>query len=264
MQGTKKDYSAFRQKSSSTAKLSMLTAYDFNTACALEEAGIDTILVGDSLAMVALGYPDTSHVSFEEMLICAKAVLRGAPNTTVVVDVPLETIKKGTEAAVEDCKKFMEAGASMLKLEGAEDHTVEIIKELDKLNIPVFGHIGFTMQTAEKFINGRLVKDKEKLFKDAKILEELGVKGVVVEMVPEPIATELTKELSIPTIGIGAGPNCDGQILVTDDLLGRYSIFKPKFVRKYTNQFGDAVEAIKNYMNDIQETKFPAEEEYYK
>ena len=238
-------------------KLSVLTAYDFNTAKALEEAGIDVILVGDSLAMVALGHPDTTKVTRDEMLTFTRAVKRGAPKTSIIADIPFETISKSVEEIIEDSKMFIEAGAEFVKIEGAEKKELEVFKKLKELGIKTVGHIGFTPQTFEKFTNGRLVKDEEKLFKEAKLLEAAGVSLLILEMVQESIAKKLTESISVPTIGIGAGKDCAGQVLVTDDLLGRYSVFLPSFVKRYSEQYEDMLRSFKDYISEVRESKFP-------
>ncbi len=253
-----KNFKFFERKSKTPLKkLSVLTAYDFNTAYALEQAGVDLILVGDSLAMVALGYEDTTQVTAGEMLTFTKAVLRGAPNTTVVADIPLLSIKKELSKTIEDCKKFIEAGADLVKIENAEPETLELLLELKKLDIPFMGHIGYTPQRPEKFTGSKMITDEELLLSEAKALENAGALAIVLEVIPDQIAKKITETLSIPTVGIGAGKDCDGQVLVTDDLLGRYPLFKPKFVKRYDEQHESTVNAFKNYINDVKSESFP-------
>lgn len=258
-----KDLSIFKRKEaeakSPLGKISVLTAYDFNTAKALDQAGIDCILVGDSLAMVALGYKDTTQVTPEEMLTFTKAVLRGAPNSVVIADIPLLSVKKDFNETIEDCKKFIAAGADMIKIENAEAKTLDLIKELKKLGIKTMAHIGYTPQSPEKFTESIIVRDETKLLQEAKALEEAGAVAIVLEMIPDEIAEKITESTSMPTIGIGAGLGCDGQVLVTDDMLGRFAEFKPKFVKRYAEQHKDMLRAFNEYMNEVQSGQFPAQ-----
>lgn len=248
-------------------KICILTAYDFNTARALAEAGIDYVLVGDSLAMVGLGYANTTLVSVDEMLMCTRAVRRGASlikeGTKIIVDLPFQTVSKQISEIIIDAQKFITAGANIVKIENAEEKTLNIIKELRKLNIEVMGHIGYTPQDVEKFAKSKIIRDREKLLKEAKKLETAGVMGMVLEMVPAGIAKEITETISVPTIGIGSGPHTGGQVLVTDDMLGRYNLFKPKFLRRYAEQYTESVSAVKQYINDVRDSGYPSEDEFY-
>ena len=241
-------------------KLTMLTAYDFNTARALAEAGIDYILVGDSLAMVGLGYTDTKQVSLGEMLIATRAVRRGAPEAKVITDLPLKAASKKINVALKAAEQIIIAGANIVKVENAEKNTLRIINKMREERIEVMGHIGYTPQTFDKPI---LVKDREKLIEDARKLEEAGVMGIVLEMVPSEIAQEITEMLSIPTIGIGAGSATSGQVLVSDDMLGRYNCINPKFLRLYANQYGEMGSAFQEYIEDVKSGSFPNETESY-
>lgn len=239
----------------------MLTAYDFNTARALEEVGIDYILMGDSLANVFLGYKTTQEVSFEEMMMCFKAVRRGAPNTKIVADLPYVSVSKPNEEAYEDALKFFEAGADLVKIENAEAKSLELIKMLTDKGYEVMGHLGYTPQSIEKF-NGKpsYVKDRELLLREANEIVEAGVSSFVLEMVPDEIAEEITQEVStksVFTIGIGAGQGTSGQVLVSDDLLGRFNLFKPRFVKRFSYQYEDMLRAFSEYKNEVQELKFP-------
>ncbi len=240
-------------------KITVLTAYDFNTARALAESGIDFILVGDSLAMVALGYPDTKRVSLGEMLICLRAVKRGAPETKIICDLPLVSCKKITDI-IKASQQMIQAGANIVKIEGAEKDTLRAIKKLREENIQVMGHIGFTPQSFDKPV---LVDDKEKLLADAKKLEDAGCMAMVLEMIPTEIAKEITKSVSVPTIGIGASSACSGQVLVSDDLLGRYDLLKPKFLRRYALQYQEMVSSFKQYIKDVKSQDFPNINESY-
>ena len=244
----------------------MLTAYDFNTARALEEAQIDYILVGDSLANVFLGYKTTQEVSLEEMMICFKAVRRGAPKTKIVADLPYVSVIKPNSEAYKDALAFYEAGANIVKIENAEPKSLELIKMLTDEGYQVMGHIGYTPQSVEKF-NGKpsYGKDRELLFSEANKLYEAGVMAMVLEMVPDEIAEELTESLEsksreIFTIGIGAGQGTSGQVLVTDDLLGRFNLFKPRFVKRYAEQYQDMTRAFQDYKSEVQELKFPEQQ----
>jgi 3-methyl-2-oxobutanoate hydroxymethyltransferase len=244
------------------SKLTMLTAYDFNTARALEESGLDYILVGDSLANVFLGYKTTQEVSLDEMLMCTRAVKRGALNTKIIGDLPYVSVSKGVNGAYEDSLKFFEAGVYALKIENAEQESLELISKLVNSGYKILGHIGYTPQSVEKFSTQRkLTTDVELLLSEAKTLEENGVIGLVLEMVPEAIAKLITDTIKPFTIGIGAGSYTTGQVLVTDDLLGRFNLFKPKFVKRYAHQYEDMLNAFKSYVSEVQSTQFPAVEQ---
>lgn len=242
------------------SKITMLTAYDFNTARALVEAGIDYILVGDSLAMVGLGYPNTQTVSLGEMLIATRAVRRGAPEAKIISDMPLQAANKKIIEALKAAEQLVIAGANIVKIENAHKDTLRLIRKLREERIEVMGHLGYTPQSFDKPI---LVKDREKLLEDARKLEELGVMGIVLEMVPNEIAIEITAAMSIPTIGIGAGAGCSGQVLVSDDMLGRYNLIQPKFLRRYSNQYEEMVGSFKKYIDDVKGGEFPSEAESY-
>lgn len=240
----------------------MLTAYDFNTARALEESGLDYILVGDSLANVFLGYKTTQEVSLDEMLMCTRAVKRGAPNTKIIGDLPYVSVSKGVIPAYEDSLKFFEAGIYALKIENAEAESLELISKLVSAGYKVLGHIGYTPQSVEKFsIQNKLITDAELLLSEAKALEDAGVIGLVLEMVPEAIAKLITDSIGAFTIGIGAGSYTTGQVLVTDDLLGRFNLFKPKFVKRYAHQYEDMLNAFRDYVLEVKSERFPATEQ---
>jgi 3-methyl-2-oxobutanoate hydroxymethyltransferase len=241
-------------------KITVITAYDFNTARALAEAGVDYILVGDSLAMVAFGYPDTKRVSLGEMLICTRAVHRGAPETPIITDMPLQAVSKSINDSIKSAEQIIKAGANFVKIENAEKQTLKLINKLVEKKIPVMGHIGYTPQSFEK---PTLVKDQEKLLEDALALESVGASGIFLEMIPSEIARIITDNLKIPTIGIGAGSETSGQVLVGDDLLGRYNLVNPKFLRRYANQYGESVSAFRNFIKDVRSGDFPSEAESY-
>lgn len=241
------------------SKITVLTAYDFNTARALVEAGVDYILVGDSYAMVGLGYPDTKRISLGEMLIAIRAVRRGAAQAKIIGDMPLQAVRKISDA-LKAAKQIVQAGANIVKVENAEKDTLRLIRKLREQNIEVMGHLGYTPQS---FDRPTIVREKEKLLSEALKLQELGVMGIVLEMVPNDIAKEITETLSVPTIGIGAGMHTSGQVLVSDDMLGRFDLINPKFLRRYANQYQEMVSAFKNYISDVKAEKFPAEQESY-
>ena len=249
-------------------KIVALTAYDYSTAKILDNAGVDLILVGDSLAMVALGHKTTHAVSMEEMLHHTKAVTRGAHHPLVVADLPFMSYQVDVTQAITNAGRFIkEAQAQAVKLEGATEQNLEIVRRLVEMGIPVMGHLGFTPQSIHGFggtrVQGRSARDAAKLVKDSLALEEAGVFSLVLEMVPDKVASIISSKLHIPTVGIGAGNGCDGQILVTDDLLGKYTDFQPRFVRRYANLDEVCMDAIKNYAEDVKSQQFPNESESF-
>ncbi len=249
-------------------KIVALTAYDYSTAVILDKSNVDVILVGDSLGMVALGYPTTHSVTMEDMIHHTKAVTRGVKRAFVVADMPFMSYQSDFKTAIENAGRLIkEANAKAIKLEGVNQHNLTIIEHLTSIGIPVMGHLGFTPQSVNIF-GGNLVQGKDvdkanKLINDALALEQAGVFSIVLEMVPSQVAKIITNQLNIPTIGIGAGHNVDGQILVTDDLLGKFTDFKPKFVRYYANLADLMKEAINNYANDVKTAKFPLANESF-
>lgn len=249
-------------------KIVCLTAYDYSTAQIVDRAGVDVILVGDSLAMVALGHRTTHAVTMEEMLHHTRAVTRGVKTALVVADLPFMSYQVEVTQAITNAGRFIkESEAHAVKLEGATPLNLEIVERLVSMGIPVMGHLGFTPQSIHGLggtkVQGKTAEDAVKLIRDAKGLEEAGAFSVVLEMVPKAVASILTEELKIPTIGIGAGNGCDGQILVTDDLLGKFTDFKPRFVRRYADLSEICTEAIGNYANDVKEKKFPDDSESF-
>jgi 3-methyl-2-oxobutanoate hydroxymethyltransferase len=240
-------------------KIVCLTAYDYSTAQIVDRAGVDVILVGDSLAMVALGHRTTHAVTMEEMLHHTRAVTRGVKTALVVADLPFMSYQVEVTQAITNAGRFIkEAEAHAVKLEGATPLNLEIVERLVGMGIPVMGHLGFTPQSIHGLggtkVQGKTAEDAVKLIRDAKALEEAGAFSVVLEMVPKAVAAILTEEMKIPTIGIGAGNGCDGQILVTDDLLGKFTDFQPRFVRRY---------AIVSYANDVKSKQFPDDSESF-
>lgn len=249
-------------------KLSMLTAYDYSTAKLEDESGINGILVGDSLGNVVLGYEDTVSVTMEDMIHHGAAVARGAKNALVVVDMPFMSYEVTVEGAVRNAGRLMKEGrAGAVKLEGGV-RVAEQIRAIVKAGIPVMGHIGLTPQSINVFggfkVQGKSEEAARALLADAKAVEEAGAFAVVIEAVPAALAKMITDAVSIPTIGIGAGAGCDGQILVYQDMLGMFSDFTPKFVKRYANVGEVMREAFANYAAEVASGAFPTEEHTYK
>lgn len=249
-------------------KLSMLTAYDYSTAKLEDESGINGILVGDSLGNVVLGYEDTVSVTMEDMIHHGAAVARGAKNALVVVDMPFMSYEVTVEEAVHNAGRLMKEGrAGAVKLEGGV-RVAEQIRAIVKAGIPVMGHIGLTPQSINVFggfkVQGKSEEAARALLADAKAVEEAGAFAVVIEAVPAALAQMITDAVSIPTIGIGAGAGCDGQILVYQDMLGMFSDFTPKFVKRYANVGEVMREAFANYAAEVASGAFPTEEHTYK
>lgn len=249
-------------------KLSMLTAYDYSTAKLEDESGINGILVGDSLGNVVLGYEDTVSVTMEDMIHHGAAVARGAKNALVVVDMPFMSYEVTVEEAVRNAGRLMKEGrAGAVKLEGGV-RVAEQIRAIVKAGIPVMGHIGLTPQSINVFggfkVQGKSEEAARALLADAKAVEEAGAFAVVIEAVPAALAQMITDAVSIPTIGIGAGAGCDGQILVYQDMLGMFSDFTPKFVKRYANVGEVMRDAFANYAAEVASGAFPTEEHTYK
>ena len=247
-------------------KLTMLTAYDFVTAGILDEAGVDCILVGDSLGNVMLGYASTVPVTIDEMIHHTKAVTRGAKRALVVIDMPFMSYHESLEQTRRNAGRMMkESGADAVKLEGGVK-VKDMIRALVDIEIPVMGHIGLTPQSVHR-MGGHKVQGKGEeakgLIADARAVEEAGAFSVVIEGVPRQLAKEITEMLSIPTIGIGAGPDCDGQVLVIQDLLGMLSGFRPKFVKNYVNLREEMDRAVKAYMDEVRSGAFPDDAHSY-
>lgn len=242
-------------------KITMLTAYDYPTAVVLDEAGIDILLVGDSLAMVVLGYDSTLPVTMEEMIHHTKAVVRGTKRAMVVGDMPFMSYQASVADAVRNAGRFLqEGGAQAVKLEGGRE-VAETVLKITQSGIPVMAHLGLTPQSVHQLggykVQGKEEKVAKKIMEDAKILEEAGAFSLVLECVPKGLAEEITKNLSIPTIGIGAGVHCDGQVLVVHDMLGLFERFTPKFVKKYANLNVQIKEAVKTYIDEVKKGTFP-------
>ncbi|WP_407308738.1 3-methyl-2-oxobutanoate hydroxymethyltransferase [Desulfosporosinus sp. SB140] len=244
-------------------KISMLTAYDYPSAKLVEAAEVDTILVGDSLGMVVLGYDSTVPVTMDEMLHHTKAVRRGAPQTFVITDMPFMSYATLDLALANAGRLIKEGGADAVKLEGGS-YIAPIVQALTRVGIPVVGHIGLTPQTASQLggfkVQGRDVESAKELVADAQAIEQAGAFLVVLEAIPRQLAGHITSSLSIPTIGIGAGLDCDGQVLVYHDILGLFERFKPKFVKQYAQLGQEAIQAIQSYNKEVKASNFPTEE----
>lgn len=248
-------------------KIAVLTAYDYSTAKYIDEAGADIVLVGDSLANVALGYSSTHSVSMNEMTIFVGAVARGVSRAMVIGDMPFMSYNVSEQEAVRNAGEMVKAGANAIKIEGCNDYLLNVIKRCVQSGVPVLGHLGFTPQS-ENALGGHSIQGKSldstlQILEQAKELEKVGVFAIVLEMVPEESAKYITEHLTVPTIGIGAGRYCSGHVLVSDDMLGKFSDYKPKFVRQYANMKNVILDAVKNYCSDIKSGKYPLEEEVY-
>ena len=258
---------SFQQAKDQGRKISMLTAYDYSTAKLMDEAGIEGILVGDSLGNVVLGYEDTISVTMEDMIHHGAAVARGAKNALVVVDMPFMSYQTSVYDALVNAGRLMKEGrAGAVKLEGGKSVCPQI-EAITEAGIPVMGHLGLTPQSINAFggfkVQGKTEEAAKKLLEDAKAVEAAGAFAIVLECVPMKLAELITKELRIPTIGIGAGKECDGQILVYQDLLGMFSDFTPKFVKRYANAGEIMKEAFQSYMEQVRQGSFPAKEHEY-
>lgn len=248
-------------------RIPMLTAYDYVTAKMVEAAGVPLILVGDSLGMVMLGYDSTIPVTMEEMIHHTKAVVRGARKALVVGDMPFMTYHISLSDALHNATRFIqEAGAQAVKLEGGEV-VADTVRRLVGCGIPVMGHIGLTPQSIHQLggfkVRGKGVEEGRKLLNDARILEEAGAFAVVLECTPAPLSKLMTQELSIPTIGIGAGPDCDGQVQVISDLLGLYTDFVPKHAKQYVRLAGEIEAAVSSYVTEVKSGDFPTADQSY-
>lgn len=241
-------------------KLVSLTAYDFRTAQLLDEAGIDIVLVGDSLANVFLGLNDTYEIGIDEMVYHTKAVARGTSHALVLADLPFLSYQVSVEEAILNSAELLKAGARAVKLEGANKHTLEVVERLTEIGIPVVGHLGYTPQSVNTIGKGKIQARGEAegrdLFNEARSLEEAGAIAIVLEMIPAELATQITKSLKIPTIGIGAGANCDGQVLVIDDVLGR-SARELKIAKKYADFSGEIKKAAQAFSDEVRDGTFP-------
>jgi 3-methyl-2-oxobutanoate hydroxymethyltransferase len=248
-------------------KIAMLTAYDFSMAKIVDEAGIDVILVGDSASNVMAGHETTLPITLDQMIYHAQSVIRGVKRALVVVDLPFGTYQGNSLLALESAVRIMkEAGAHAVKLEGGVE-VQESISRILSAGIPVMGHLGLVPQSIYKFgtyaVRAKEEAEANRLRSDAKLLEELGCFGMVLEKIPATLAKEVSESIHIPTIGIGAGSGCDGQVLVLHDLIGLNKEFQPRFLRRYMNLFDDIRAAINHYVSDVKSRDFPNEKEQY-
>jgi 3-methyl-2-oxobutanoate hydroxymethyltransferase len=255
---------SLKEKRLNKEKISMLTAYDYSMATMVDAAGIDLILVGDSLGMVFLGYENTLAVTMDEMIHHTKAVVRGTKNAMVVGDMPFLSYHISVEEAVRNAGRFIqEAGAQAVKLEGGQER-IPVVKAILDAQIPVMGHIGLTPQSVNAFggfkVQGKDLETATKLIKDAQVLAEAGVFAIVLEGVPTKLAEKITAAVSVPTIGIGAGHHCDGQVLVINDMLGMFRGHIPKFVKKFANLEPLIIEALQGYKREVEAGTFPGDE----
>ena len=253
-----------KQKKAAGTPITMLTAYDYPMAKIVDEAGIDMILVGDSLGNVMLGYDSTIPVTMDEMVHHVKAVGRAVQRAMVVADMPFLSYQVSVKEAMRNAGRFLkEAGAQAVKLEGGEE-AAEAVNRMTTAGIPVVGHLGLTPQSLHQFggfkVQGKDLAAAKKIISDAKALEEAGAFAIVLECVPAPLAKLVTESINVATIGIGAGPDCDGQVLVIHDILGLYAGFSPKFVKKYANLHGQVADAVRQYKEEVEKRAFPAEE----
>ncbi|MDI6736735.1 MAG: 3-methyl-2-oxobutanoate hydroxymethyltransferase [bacterium] len=248
-------------------KITMLTAYDYSMAKILDNCGVDVLLVGDSLSMVMLGNENILPVTMDEMVTFTKAVAKGTTKALVVADMPFLSYKVDLKDAVYNAGRFIkEAGAQAVKVEGGE-HIAKTILSMIHADIPVMGHLGLTPQAIHQMggykIQGKTPPSAKELIKDAKILEEVGIFALILECIPYELAQEVAQAINIPTIGIGAGPYCDGQVLVIHDVLGLYDEIRPKFVRPYLDLKSIIAKAVNKYIADVRQGEFPTLEESY-
>ena len=248
-------------------KISMITAYDFSFAKIFDKAGIDIILVGDSASNVMAGHETTLPITLDQMIYHAQSVVRGIERCLVVVDMPFGSYQGNSKEALNSAIRIMkETGGHSVKLEGGEE-VVESVKRIISTGVPVMGHLGLTPQSIYKFgtytVRAKEEEEAEKLKKDALLLQEAGCFAIVLEKIPATLAKEVSESLTIPTIGIGAGGNCDGQVLVMHDMLGINTEFKPRFLRQYLNLDKEITTAVQQYIKDVKSSDFPNEKEQY-
>lgn len=262
-----KNINDFQKLKNNNEKIAMLTAYDYSTAQVLDKSGIDGILVGDSLAMVALGYENTYSITIDEMLIFVRAVARGAKNSFIIGDMPFMSYNLSVEQGLENAGKMISAGANAVKIEGCNSHILELTKRLTESGIPVLAHLGLTPQLLNTLggykVQGKTAEQAEFILECAKKLQNAGAFAVVLELVPSESAEYITKNLDIPTIGIGAGVNCDGQIVVTDDIMGKFTDFAPKFVKKFANLHSIMLDSARKYLQEVKDLEFPSQKESF-
>lgn len=253
-----------QRKKGQGEKITMLTAYDTPMARILDECGVDMLLVGDSVGSVMAGYPNTLPVTVDEMIYHTRAVVKGVQRALVVIDMPFMSYQVSIEEAKRNAGRMIkESGAEAVKLEGGAS-MAETIRAIVDIDIPVMGHIGLTPQSIHRLGGYKVQRQREKLLEDAQAVEEAGAFAVVLECVPEEIAREITERLSIPTIGVGAGPHCDGQVLVIHDLLGLLGDFRPRFVKRYVDLTAIISQAVKDYIREVKEGIFPGQEHTFR
>ncbi|MBE9155410.1 3-methyl-2-oxobutanoate hydroxymethyltransferase [Nodosilinea sp. LEGE 06152] len=249
----------WKQTGAPAQPIAVLTAWDVMSAQIVDAAGADIVLVGDSLAMVALGYDTTLPLTLEDMLICARAVRRGVTNALVVVDLPFLSYQASGEDAIRAAGQMLKIGAQAVKLEGGHREVVETVRRLVQWGIPVMGHVGLTPQSVNQFggfrKQGKTQTEGDRILAEAKALEQAGAFSIVLEHIPPELARDITKALAIPTIGIGAGGHCDGQVLVTADVLG-LSAWQPPFAKVYANLRQQAIEAAQQFCGEVRSGKF--------
>ena len=248
-------------------KIAMLTAYDYSSAKMLDEGGIDVLLVGDSASNVMAGHETTLPITLDQMIYHAQSVVRAVKRALIVVDLPFGSYQGNSMKALESAIRIMkESGAHAVKLEGGEE-IAESIKRILSAGVPVMGHLGLTPQSIYKFgtytVRAKKEEEAARLKSDAKLLQELGCFGLVLEKIPAHLATEVSQSIQIPTIGIGAGPGTDGQVLVTHDMLGITKEFKPRFLRRYAELFDVIKDATEDYIKDVKAGNFPSKKESY-
>ena len=255
--------SDLQQKKKNKHAITMLTAYDYPSATLVDEAGLDIILVGDSVAMTVLGYPDTVSITVDEMVHHCKAVARGAKRAFLIGDMPFLSYQIDAKEAIRNAGRFIkEARMDAVKLEGGRE-VIESVRAIIDAGIPVMGHLGLTPQTATKLggykVQGKTEKSAKRMLEDAVALQQAGCFALVLEAVPSKLAEAITAEINIPTIGIGAGPACDGQVLVFHDILGLFDQFTPKFVKQYANLREPILKAIQTYRQEVESGVFPTD-----
>jgi len=255
------------EKKENKEKITALTAYDYTFAYLMDEAGIDILLVGDSLGNVCAGHETTLPVTMDQMVYHTKSVKRGVKNSLLVADLPFLSYQISKDEAIYNAGRLVkDGGAEAVKLEGSE-FNLPIVEHLTKIGIPVMGHLGLTPQSVNQFsgsgVRGREKQEADQIYSAARRLEQAGAFAIVLEKIPAQLAEVITDELSIPTIGIGAGPGCDGQILVSYDMLGLFDKFKPGFVKYYRNLGQEVRDAVKEYCDDVKAGQYPSEKESY-
>lgn len=252
-----------QEKKTRSEKIAVLTAYDLTSAKICDEAGIDIALVGDSAGMVVMGYPNTISVTMEEMLVFCRSVVNGSKNSLIVADMPFGSYQFDPKLAVANAIKFIKLGCHAVKIEGGLE-VLKLIREMTNFGIPVMGHIGLKPQTTVLWqgykVQGKTFDSAKALYNQAIEIEKAGAFSLVLELVTKEVSSEISRSMTIPTIGIGSGSGCDGQVLVYHDLLGLFDNFKPKFVKRYLESFSLNLEAVKKYKSEINSGIFPGEE----